>query len=340
MFSALFPPRWSMPTRTVRIASGPKKWFASAVAFICTVVLLCLAVAADATEPQPVFSPGEKLTFQIKWGAIPAGEATLEVLPMEHRDGVPVYHFVMQVKTNPVLDRFYYYRSRIDAYADLQMNHSLQYRQTTTTRHKEKSITVDFDWSENMAHFHRIESFPDSKREPHVKKIDTPLLPGTFDPLSAFFYTRRQALQEQTLIERPISDGKRALLANLEVLRKETVRLNNRSFDTFLVQPDLKDVNPVFDKKSGATILIWLSADAHRIPIKLNSQVRIGSFTGELVGVQGVKGYSGLAGGHGAKPPVLAGGPALFRNHNRCPPINGLFSVAWPVLADFPLRHS
>ncbi|MFZ0133296.1 MAG: DUF3108 domain-containing protein [Desulfobacterales bacterium] len=274
---------------------------------MCAVFLLSLAAVAGTAEDQPVFSPGEKLTFQIKWGAIPAGEATLEVLPMESRDGALVYHFVMQVRTNPVLDRLYYYRSRIDAYADLQMNHSLQYRQITTTNHKEKSITVDFDWSENMAHFHRIESFPGSKREPHVKKLDTPLVPGTFDPLSAFFYTRRQALQEQTLIERPVSDGKRALLANLEVLRKETVWLNNRSVETFLVQPDLKEVNPVFDKKSGATILIWLSADAHRIPVKLNSQVRIGSFTGELVGVQGVGDSYGLAVGDGLKPMAVAG---------------------------------
>ncbi|MFZ0243203.1 MAG: DUF3108 domain-containing protein [Desulfobacterales bacterium] len=288
------------------------KWFNSAAAFVGAVVLLCLVAGAGAADNPPVFSPGEKLTFQIKWGAIPAGEATLEVLPMEVRDGAPIYHFVMQVKTNPVLDRLYYYRSRIDAFADMQKNRSLQYRQLTTTHNKERSITVDFDWSENMAHFSRIESFPGSKREPHVKKLDTPILPGTFDPLSAFFYTRRQALQEQTLIERPISDGKRALLANLEVLRKETVWLNNRSFETFLVQPDLKDVNPVFDKKSGATILIWLSADAHRIPIKLNSQVRIGSFTGELVGAQGVQGYSTLAVGDGVEPPVLAGVSAGF----------------------------
>ncbi|MFZ0614180.1 MAG: DUF3108 domain-containing protein [Desulfobacterales bacterium] len=307
MLQPVRPHRGRIPIRPSLKAAGGPRHFGLAAALICAVALLCLAAAAGAADTQPVFSPGEKLTFQIKWGAIPAGEATLEVLPMESRDGLPVYHFVMQVKTNPVLDRLYYYRSRIDAYADLQMNHSLQYRQTTTTNRKEKSITVDFDWSESMAHFHRIESFPDSKREPHVKKLDTPLLPGTFDPLSAFFYTRRQSLQEQTLIERPISDGKRALLANLEVLRKETVWLNNRSFETFLVQPDLKDVNPVFDKKSGATILIWLSADAHRIPLKLNSQVRIGSFTGELVGAQGVQGYSELAGGYGAKPPALAG---------------------------------
>ena len=65
------------------------------------------------------------------------------------------------------------------------------------------------------------------------------------------------------------------------------------------MQPDLKGVNPVFEKEAGATILIWVSADEHRIPIKLKSKVRIGSFTGELVDIEGVEGYddTGMAGG-------------------------------------------
>jgi hypothetical protein len=124
-------------------------------------------------------------------------------------------------------------------------------------------------------------------------------LPGTFDPLSAFYYTRLPTLQERTLIERPVSDGKRTLRANLKVVGREIVVLNGRSYDTFLVQPDLKGVNPVFEKEAGAAILIWVSADERRIPIKLKSKVSVGSFTGELVGVEGVRGYdvTGIAGG-------------------------------------------
>ena len=75
--------------------------------------------------------------------------------------------------------------------------------------------------------------------------------------------------------------------------------LNGRSYDTFLVQPVLKGVNPVFEKEAGAAILIWVSADERRIPIKLKSKVSVGSFTGELVGVEGVQDYdiTGMAGG-------------------------------------------
>ena len=274
-------------------------FFSRATASFCAAVLLFLAAIAGAGEPERAFSPGEKLTFQIKWGPFPAGEAVLEVLPMERQDGSPVYHFVMEVKTNAFLDLFYYYRTRFDAYAELQMNRSLHYRQRTKTGRKTKDVTVDFDWQADMAHFHRTETFFQPEPKTNTKTLETPLLPGTFDPLSAFYYTRMLAPQERTLITRPISDGKRTLRASLKVIGRELIRLNGRSYDTFLVQPDLKGVNPVFEKEAGATILIWVSADERRIPIKLKSKVRVGSFTGELVGVEGVKGYdyTGMAGG-------------------------------------------
>ncbi len=270
-------------------------FFGRAIVCLCLTVLLFPAVDARAGGPDRAFSPGEKLTFQIKWGNVPAGEAVLEVLPVEMRDDTPVYHFAMQVKTNAFLDLFYYYRNRVDAYAELQMNRSLLFRQSVKTSRKTKNVTVDFDWKTNLAHFQRTEAVSHTKQEPHVKTLQTPLLPGTFDPLSAFYYTRRLALQEGVLVERPVSDGKRALRANLKVIGRETITLNGRSYDTFLVQPDLKGVNPVFEKEAGAAIQIWVSADEYRIPIKLKSKVRIGSFTGELVDVEGVQGFGRAA---------------------------------------------
>ena len=78
--------------------------FSRSTACLCAAALLLLAASAGAGEHDRAFSPGEKLTFQIKWGPFPAGEAVLEVLPMERQDGTPVYHFAMEVKTNAFLD--------------------------------------------------------------------------------------------------------------------------------------------------------------------------------------------------------------------------------------------
>jgi hypothetical protein len=42
-----------------------------------------------AVEKKIPFYPGEKLTFQVSWLSIPAGEAVLEILPFETINGVP-----------------------------------------------------------------------------------------------------------------------------------------------------------------------------------------------------------------------------------------------------------
>ena len=203
-------------------------FFHRATASFCAAVLLFLAASAGAGEPDRAFSPGEKLTFQIKWGPFRREKPFWRLGPWSGEATRPSDHFVMEVKTNAFLDLFYYYRTRFDAYAELQMNRSLHYRQRTKTGRKTKDVTVDFDWQADMAHFHRTETFFQPEPKTNIKTLETPLLPGTFDPLSAFYYTRMLAPQERTLITRPISDGKRTLRASLKVIGRELITLNGR----------------------------------------------------------------------------------------------------------------
>ena len=74
------------------------------------------------------FQPGEKLTYKGKWGAIPAGELTLEVLPKETVNSIEAYHFAMITKTNEVVDLIYKIRERQDSYIDTGMTHSVFYK--------------------------------------------------------------------------------------------------------------------------------------------------------------------------------------------------------------------
>ncbi|NLA74000.1 MAG: DUF3108 domain-containing protein, partial [Deltaproteobacteria bacterium] len=39
------------------------------------------------------------MTFEVRWSFIVAGKATLEVMPAEELDGIPVLHFVLTAKT-------------------------------------------------------------------------------------------------------------------------------------------------------------------------------------------------------------------------------------------------
>ena len=229
--------------------------------------------AVSSTEDNLPFSPGEKLTFELKWGIIPAGDVVLEVLPIETMDGIESYHFSMTVKSTPFIDVFYKVRERVDSYVDLDMTHSLFYTKKQHEGRHKRDVIVNFDWAKNEASYSNY----GKKRKPIA------ILPGSFDPLSVLYSYRLFELQENSEIEIPVTDGKKSVIGIGRVIKRETVELSSGTYDTFLIEPDLKHIGGVFKKSKDAKIKLWVTADSRRIPVKIMSKVMIGSFTGELV---------------------------------------------------------
>ncbi len=227
--------------------------------------------AANSTAP---FAPGERLEFQLRWTVIPAGKAVMEVMPMQTIDGDKVYHFRLTATSNAFVDLFYKVRDRIDAYADADMTQSVRYRhqqEGKTQRH----VKVDFDWGKEMA------SYSDGKKNRQVE-----LLPGTFDPLSVFYKTRMSDFDKDGKIEFPVSDGKKCVTGMARIVKKETITIPSGTYETYLLEPDLKDVGGVFEKDKNAKIKLWVTADNRRLPVKVASKVAVGSFVGELIVIQ------------------------------------------------------
>ena len=90
-------------------------------------------------------------------------------------------------------------------------------------------------------------------------------------------------LDIDTELERPVTDGKKCVMGHARVVKREKITVSAGTFDTFLLEPELKDVGDVVKKSKDAKIRIWVSADERRIPVKIQSKVAVGSFVGELV---------------------------------------------------------
>jgi hypothetical protein len=246
---------------------------------IAAVTLFGSGSNVNAGENDFPFYPGEKLTFLLKWTIIPAGESVLEVLPMETIDGVKAYHFLLTAKSNAFIDALYKVRDRIDAYANTEMTHSMLYKKKQHEGKSHRDIVVNFDWQNNKAQHTNFEE----KRPP----ID--ILSGSFDPLSAFYFVRLFDFQEKSKIERPVTDGKECIIGKLSVIKRETLKLKSGTYDTYLIEPELKHIGGVFEKSKNAKIQLWVTADKRRIPVKIKSKVVVGSFVGELVSATGLK---------------------------------------------------
>jgi hypothetical protein len=231
---------------------------------------------AVAGEQHP-FQPGEKMHFVLKYGAISAGAATLEVHEMDEIDGVEAYHFVLTARSNSFVDIFFKVRDRIDSYADAGMNHSLYYKKDQAEGTKRKNIRVDFDWGKNKSTYVNLDSEP--------KVIS--LIPGTFDPLSIFYYSRLLDLQKREAVEHPVTDGKKNLRGILRIIGRETIRVPAGTFETLVLEPDLQTVEGVFSKRPGEKITLWVTDDARRLLVQMKGTAVIGSFAAELVAVEG-----------------------------------------------------
>jgi hypothetical protein len=225
----------------------------AALIFIAVAVMISFGLTEniDAVEKSLPFCPGEKLTFQVRWTFIPAGEAT-----------------------------FYKVRDRVDAYADIEMTHSVLYRKQKKGKRR-RDVVVNFDWERQEAQYCNF----GKKRRP------ISILPGSFDPLSVFYAFRLHDRKENPEIKAPVTDGKRCVMGRVKIVKREKIKVASGTYDTYLVEPDLEHIRGVFAKSKDAKLKIWVTADRRRIPVKVKSKVVVGSFVAELISAEGIAPY-------------------------------------------------
>ncbi len=236
------------------------------------VIVMLLFPALPGIAASPFFPVGEKLTFQIRWSFLVAGETTLEVKEDQAIGGEPVKHFVMTTKTTPFIDVFYQVRDVIESYTSQDLNHSLLYTKKQAGKSK-RDIVVTFDWKKNKAIHTNFGKVKDT----------VSLMPGTIDPLAALYYIRQSDFNGDPLIKRPVTDGKYNEIGKAMILRREKVHVPAGIFQTVVIQPSLVKVRGVFEKSKNSTMLLWITDDENRMLIKAASKVSVGSFVAELI---------------------------------------------------------
>ena len=243
--------------------------------FLLNLLFLFISFAPCASQEKRIpFAPGEKLFFEVRWAFIPAAEGVLEILPMETVDGRKCYHFTMTSRTYEFVDVFYKVRDRIEGFADEGMTRSVLYKKTQDGKRKRR-ISVNFDWEKLEARYSNL----DERGEP------VSILPGSFDPLSMFYAFRLFQLREGEEIKAPVTDGRKCIVGRAKVIKREKIKVKDTVYDTFLVEPDLEQLGGVFEKSRNAKLQIWVTADGASIPVRVKSEVLVGSFVAELVSI-------------------------------------------------------
>lgn len=230
------------------------------------------AVPAQAGIRLP-FGPGEKLTYEIHWTFIHAGNAVLEVMPDTEIDGVPARHFRATAMTVPWVDKIYKVRDTMEAWTDYDVTHALRYKKDQNEGSYHKKVNLVFDKTSNQ-------SFRYIKGElKHT--LDQP--EDVSDPMSILFGFRKHVLYKTMRFGANVSDGKKSVVGEAYVESLEDVETPMGTIKAFKVNLDIKHLSGVFKKSRNAELVVWFSADARRIPVKVRSKVKVGHFTMELV---------------------------------------------------------
>ncbi|TFG38239.1 MAG: DUF3108 domain-containing protein [Syntrophobacterales bacterium] len=228
--------------------------------------------ASNADGGEFPFQPGEKLDFRFRWNVLHAGTGTMEVLPVSEINGMEARHFAMTARSNSFIDLFYKVRDRYESYTDMNLTHSVLYKELKGGSDK-RDIKVAFDWDREEVQY---TNFGKSKGP-------ITILPGSFDPLAVYYAFRLIDLEVGKIIEIPVTDGKKSVIGRARVVKRETIEVGGISYDTFRIEPDLEHFGGVFKKSKEAKLYIWITADEKRIPIRIRVKVIIGSITVESI---------------------------------------------------------
>jgi hypothetical protein len=250
-----------------------KNKFLSTVAII---LLLAFTTHLSATEENGVNKSSEKMTFQVRWAFIVAGEATLEFFPDEQLYYTRVNRYLYRARTSEFADLFYKVRDTIESYMDADLNRSIIYRKKQRGK-STRDINVTFNWDSKTAQY----TINGSSMPP------IEISPDTFDPLTVFYAFRSKLSDDNKEMKINLTDGKRYITAVARTVKKEAIKVAGKKYNTVLVEPRMEGVGGVFQKTKNAKLKIWVTDDNRRIPVRIKSKVAVGSFVADLVDYRG-----------------------------------------------------
>jgi hypothetical protein len=221
------------------------------------------------------FREGEKLTFDVKYGFVHAGVATMSIPQTKRISGRDAYHIIFEVSSVPSFDWIFKVRDRYETYVDVQGIFPWRFEQHVREGKYSRDFSAFFD--------HRKGKAKTSEGEYSIPRYVN-------DIMSAFYYAR-------TIDYTKMKPGDKVKLYNfykdkvydldVRYLGKERIKVSAGTFDCIMVEPLVQE-GGLF--KSEGNIIIWLTNDDIKMPVKVKTKIVIGSIDAELTAYEGLNG--------------------------------------------------
>jgi hypothetical protein len=210
------------------------------------------------------FGINEKLTFDINYGFINAGSATLEVAQLIEYEGRPCYQIQSRARSNSFFSSFYEVDDRIESIVDAIGLFSWRFEKSLSEGNYKSNRMFTIDQRNHLVYY-----------QDDTVEVNEYVQ----DALSMLYYLRTQNLKVGDEIEIDnYTDGK-CYPVKVIVRERERVNVQAGSFDCLVVEPMLQTVG-VF--KNEGQLKVWLTDDRLKLPVLMKSKVLVGSISAEL----------------------------------------------------------
>lgn len=219
---------------------------------------------------------GERLEYDVGYKFISAGTAVFSVAKDPVLvSGRPCYEVSFVVASHKSLEFIYKVRDSYTTWIDVDGIFPWKFEQLTREQNFSKDYRAEFDQVEHKA-------------------ITTE---GTFDVpefvhdiVSAFYFVRtydlRSCKKGETIHLKNFFDRKTHDLT-VKILGRQRIEVDAGVFNCIVIEPIIESGSPFAIK---GRLLMWMSADDRKIPIKVSTQIPVGSIDAVLTGYRGTRG--------------------------------------------------
>jgi hypothetical protein len=226
---------------------------------------------SPAYKPLPAFP--EKFVFDMSWGLLAVGEATLGVDKIVMFNGRPAYHLVSEARSNAFCNTFYVVRDLNESWLDARTLTSLGYSKKVREGRFFRDEWVLYDRDAGTFVNRRI------SRDGSFN-VRTGTIPASVqDILSSIYYARAADLADGGEVRVDVNTPDNWPLI-IKVLKRERVKVPAGKFDAILVEPGMAREG-IFVQK-GKRLRLWFSAEKKRRLLMMKAEVFFGSVTAAL----------------------------------------------------------
>jgi len=214
------------------------------------------------------FGVGEKLTFDINYGFINAGTATMEVANLIEYEERPCYQIVTRALSNSFFSTFYKVDDRVESIIDAVGMYSWRFEKNLREGNYQADRMYSFDPFNQLVFYQK-------------DTLETP--PAMQDALSVLYYVRTQNLKVGlSIFLDNFTDGKLYPM-EVRVLEEETITVDAGTFDCLVLEPLTQSVG-IF--KHEGKLKVWVTNDRLKMPVLMKSKILVGSISAELTDYQ------------------------------------------------------